>query len=184
MRRAACPRGSRLSSRAAALSGGGSTRRPRFRFVNVAEKAGLTRVLLAGRPDKDHLLDSAGAGVAFLDYDRDGRLDVYVANGWRLEGNRVVERGKNALYRGLPDRTFRDVTDEAGVGGEGEWGAGVTVADYDGDGWPDIFLTNFGRERPVPQSRQRPLPERGPGSGSGIAGLEHRGRLLRRGGRR
>ncbi len=118
---------------------------PRFRFQDVAEKSGLTRVLLAGRPDKDHLLDSAGAGVAFLDYDRDGRLDVYVANGWRLEGNRVVERGRNALYRGLPDRTFRDVTEEAGVGGEGEWGAGVTVADYDGDGWPDIFLTNFGR---------------------------------------
>ena len=117
---------------------------PRFRFVDVAEKAGLTRVLLAGRPDKDHLLDSAGAGVAFLDYDRDGRLDVYLVNGWRLEGTRVAERGRNALYRGLPDGTFKDVTDEAGVDGEGQWGAGVAVADYDGDGWPDLFVTNFG----------------------------------------
>jgi hypothetical protein len=130
---------------ASGVPGRGLRAASRFRFVNVAEKAGITRVLLAGRPDKDHLLDSAGAGVAFLDYDRDGRLDVYVANGWRLDGNRVGERGKNALYRGLPDRTFRDVTEEAGVGGEGEWGAGVTVADYDGDSWPDIFLTNFGR---------------------------------------
>ena len=117
---------------------------PRFRFVGVAEGAGLTRVTAFGRPAKDHLLDSAGAGIAFLDYDRDGRLDVYVVNGWRLDGSRVVEKGKNALYRGLPDGTFRDVTDEAGVGGEAEWGAGVTVADYDGDGWPDLLVTNFG----------------------------------------
>ena len=97
---------------------------PRFRFVDVAQKSGLTRVLLAGRPEKDHLLDSAGAGVAFLDYDRDGRLDVYLVNGWRLEGNHVGERGRNALYRGQADGTFKDVTDEAGVGGEGQWGAG------------------------------------------------------------
>jgi hypothetical protein len=117
----------------------------RFRFVDVAAAVGLTRPLLAGRPGKDHLLDSAGAGVAFLDYDRDGRLDIYLVNGWRLDGSRVVERGRNALYRGLSDGTFRDVTDEAGVGGEGEWGTGVAVADYDGDGWPDIFVTAFGR---------------------------------------
>jgi hypothetical protein len=59
-------------------------------------------VLDAGRPAKDRLLDSAGAGAAFLDYDKDGRLDVYLANGWRLEGAQVVERGKNALYHQRP----------------------------------------------------------------------------------
>jgi enediyne biosynthesis protein E4 len=117
----------------------------RFRFVDVAAAAGLTRTYLAGRPGKDHLLDSAGAGVAFLDYDRDGRLDIYLPNGWRLDGSRVVERGVNALYRGLPDGTFRDVTAEAGAGGEGEWGDGVVAADYDGDGWTDLLVTNFGR---------------------------------------
>jgi hypothetical protein len=118
---------------------------PRFRFVDVAAKAGITRVLLAGRPGKDHLLDSSGGGAAFLDYDRDGRLDIYLVNGWRLDGSRVVERGRNALYHGRPDGTFEDVTDAAGVGGEGQWAQGVAVADYDADGWPDILVTCFGR---------------------------------------
>ncbi len=115
-----------------------------FQFADVAASSGLTRVLLAGRPDKDHLLDSAGAGAAFLDYDHDGRLDVYLVNSWRLDGASVAERGRNALYRGLPDGTFRDVTDSAGVGGEGRWGTGVVAADYDADGWPDLFVTAFG----------------------------------------
>ena len=116
-----------------------------FHFVDVAARVGLTRVLEAGRPGKDHLLDSAGAGAAFLDFDKDGRLDVYLVNGWRLEGDRVVERGRNALYHQRADGTFEDVTDRAGVAGEGEWGSGAFVADFDNDGWPDIFVTNFGR---------------------------------------
>jgi enediyne biosynthesis protein E4 len=115
-----------------------------FRFVDVAPRLGLSRVLEAGRPGKDHLLDSAGAGAAFLDFDKDGRLDVYLVNGWRLDGDRVVERGRNALYRQLADGTFEDVTDRAGVGGEGQWGSGAFVADFDNDGWPDILVTNFG----------------------------------------
>ncbi|MFI4946878.1 MAG: FG-GAP repeat domain-containing protein, partial [Burkholderiales bacterium] len=117
----------------------------RFRLVDVAAKAGITRVLLAGRPDKDHLLDSSGGGAAFLDYDRDGRLDVYLVNGWRLEGSKVVEKGRNALYHGKADGSFEDVTDAAGVSGEGQWAQGVAVADYDKDGWPDILVTTFGR---------------------------------------
>jgi hypothetical protein len=117
----------------------------RFHFVDVAPRLGLDRVLEAGRPGKDHLLDSAGAGAAFLDYDKDGRLDLYLANGWRLDGERVVARGRGALYHQRADGTFEDATDVAGVGGEGEWGAGVAVADYDNDGWADILVTSFGR---------------------------------------
>jgi len=116
-----------------------------FHFVDVAPRLGVDRVLLAGRPEKDHLLDSAGSGAAFLDYDGDGRLDIYLVNGWRLDGSKVVERGRNALYRQRADGSFVDVTEEAGVGGEGQWAAGVAVADYDNDGRPDILVTNFGR---------------------------------------
>jgi hypothetical protein len=116
-----------------------------FIFVDVAPRVGLSRTLLSGRPGKDHLLDSAGAGAAWLDYDRDGRLDLFLPNGWRLDGSRVVERGRHALYRGLADGSFRDVSDEAGVNGDGRWGSGAFVADYDGDGWPDILVTAFGR---------------------------------------
>jgi hypothetical protein len=113
--------------------------------VDVAPRRGLTRVLEAGRPAKDHLLDSAGAGAAFLDYDKDGRLDVYLPNGWRLDGPRIVARGRSALYRQRADGSFEDVTDAAGVGGDGQWTTGVTVADYDNDGGSDIFVTSFGR---------------------------------------
>jgi hypothetical protein len=115
-----------------------------FRFVDVAREAGVDRVMLAGRPGKDHLLDSTGCGCAWLDFDRDGRLDLYLVNGWKLDGSRVVEKGRNALYRNRGDGTFEDVTDRAGVGGGGTWGSGVAVADYDDDGWPDLFVTSFG----------------------------------------
>jgi len=114
-----------------------------FHFVDVAAESGLTEVLWCGRAGKDHLLDSAGTGAAFLDYDRDGRLDIYLVNAWRLDGSEVVLKGRNILYRGLPDGSFRDVTNEAKVGGEGHWGCGVFAADYDADGWTDLLVTNF-----------------------------------------
>ncbi len=117
---------------------------PRFRFVDVASQAGLTAVTHAGRPGKDHLLDSAGTGAAWLDYDRDGHLDAYVVSGWKLSGDEVLDTGRHALYRNRGDGTFEDVTSRAGVSGEGHWGSGVAVADYDQDGWPDILVTDFG----------------------------------------
>jgi hypothetical protein len=90
--------------------------------VDVAARVGLTRVLEAGRPGKDHLLDSAGAGAAFLDFDKDGRLDIYLVNGWRLEGDRVPARGRNALYHQRADGTFEDVTDRRRSGGRRRMG--------------------------------------------------------------
>ncbi len=115
-----------------------------FVFVNVAREVGLVRVSHAGRPGKDHLLDSAGTGVAWLDYDQDGLLDAYVLNGWALAGDQVQERGRYGLYRNTGQGTFEDVTAGAGVGGGGHWGSGVAVADYDRDGLPDLLVTTFG----------------------------------------
>jgi len=117
---------------------------PHFVFVDVSRQSGLSRVLLAGRPDKDHLLDSAGSGVAWLDYDRDGLLDCFIPNGWKLRGREVFEKGRYALYRNLGNGTFQDVTDRAGVGGGSLWADGIAVADFDNDGWPDILVTRFG----------------------------------------
>ncbi len=115
-----------------------------FRFVDAAAESGLTGLTLAGRPEKDHLLDSAGTGAAWLDFDRDGLLDIYIVNGWKLSGNQIVEKGPNRLYRNRGDGTFQDVTKRAGVADTEHWGSGVAVADYDDDGWDDILVTNFG----------------------------------------
>ena len=67
-------------------------------------------MILAGRPEKDHLLDSAGTGAAWIDYDRDGFVDLYIVNSWRMSGSTITEKGKNALYRNRGDGTFEDVT--------------------------------------------------------------------------
>jgi hypothetical protein len=112
-------------------------------FVDTAREAGLLQPTWCGRVDKPHILESGGTGLAFLDYDGDEDLDLYLVNGWRLDGADVIERGRNALYRNRGDGTFEDVTDEAGVGDDG-WGCGVGVGDYDGDGHPDVFVANFG----------------------------------------
>ena len=86
-----------------------------------------------------------GSGVAFLDYNNDGLLDIYLVNGGAVPGHPAPGPIRNALYRNNGDGTFTDVTDEAGVGGNGHYGMGVAAADYDGDGWTDLFVTTFGR---------------------------------------
>jgi hypothetical protein len=89
-----------------------------------------------------------GTGAAFVDYDEDGRLDVYLVNGWALdeEPPRVRTKGRNVLYRNRGDGTFEDVTRKAGVSDE-SWGCGVCAGDYDQDGHIDLFVTNFGPDR-------------------------------------
>ena len=117
-------------------------------FVDVAARAGLTTVLHGGGPDKDHILESVGSGCAFVDYDGDGRLDVYLVNAWALDENpsRVRLKGRNALYRNQGDGTFEEVTARAGVADE-SWGCGVAVGDFDNDGRVDLYVTNFGPNR-------------------------------------
>jgi len=114
-----------------------------LRFVDVAEQGAVTTRTWCGREEKPHILESNGTGLALFDYDRDGDLDLYLVNGWRLEGNRVVEKGRDALYRNRGDGVFEEVSAAAGLGQQG-WGSGVATGDVDGDGLTDLFITNFG----------------------------------------
>ncbi len=130
----------------ALLIGGGCGGReapppPLFHFTEET----VPTVVWCGRKEKPHLLESGGSGLALFDCDNDGDLDLYVVNGWRLDGEKVALRGRNALWRNKGDGTFEDVTDAAGVGDDG-WGCGVAVGDVDNDGDKDLFVTNFGKD--------------------------------------
>ena len=113
-------------------------------FVDVAKQAGLDMVFVNGRPGKkEYVIEANGTGVAFLDYNNDGLLDVFLVNSFRLEGFAGGELPTNHLYRNDGNGKFTDVTREAGVGKFG-WGNGVCGGDYDNDGHTDLFVTYWG----------------------------------------
>jgi hypothetical protein len=117
-------------------------------FQNVAKQAGLTVWHhTMGTPQKRHIIETNGSGVALLDYDNDGWLDIYLVSGSTYE----AEQGKApaphaALFHNNHDGTFTDVAAKAGVTND-RWGFGVAIGDYDNDGWPDMYVTNFGKNR-------------------------------------
>src|SRR5262245_36043455 len=121
---------------------GALEQQPKIYFEDVSEKSGLKleRVTSA---EKRYLIETMGGGVAFLDYDRDGWLDVYLTNAPTLQSFKSGRLPANRLYRNNHDGTFTDVSEKAGVAFRG-WSMGVSVADYNNDGFPDIYLTNFG----------------------------------------
>jgi hypothetical protein len=122
----------------AALPAGGPT------FADVAQPAGLTHRTVFGGTDKNtYILETTGTGVAFLDYDNDGILDLFFVNGTTLAGTPPGAAHAH-LYHGNGDGTFTDVTEKAGVARSG-WGQGVAAGDYDNDGFVDLYLTFFGR---------------------------------------
>jgi enediyne biosynthesis protein E4 len=97
-----------------------------------------------GRSAQAYLPETTGAGCAFVDYDNDGWMDIYLVNSGRCDFYNPSPPLHNALYRNNRDGTFTDVTEKAGVAGGG-YGMGVAVGDYDGDGFQDLYVTQYGR---------------------------------------
>jgi hypothetical protein len=111
-------------------------------FTDVAAHAGLTESIIYGGVDKkDYIIETVGCGVAFLDYDNDGWLDIFLLSGTRLEG--PPKGATNRLYRNNRDGTFTDVTAHAGLTHVG-WASSLTVGDYNNDGFEDLFITYYG----------------------------------------
>jgi hypothetical protein len=114
-------------------------------FTDIAEVAGLHAPTIYGGIDhKKYILEANGCGCAFIDYDNDGWMDIFLLCGTRLEG--APPEATNRLYKNNRDGTFTDVTDKAGLRAAG-WANGVCIADYDNDGFDDIFCTYFGQNR-------------------------------------
>lgn len=117
-------------------------------FVDDSETSGLASwTHTMGSPDQKYIIDVNGSGVCLLDYDNDGWLDIYLVNGSTYD----AVSGKTtpphaALFRNNHDGTFTDVAEQAGVAND-RWGFGCAVGDYNNDGWPDLYVTNYGKNR-------------------------------------
>jgi len=118
---------------------------PQFPFEEILpEKSGIRWVHSNGKSSKKYLPETSGAGCAFLDYDNNGWMDIYLVNSGKCDFFTPNPPLRNALYRNNRDGTFTDVTEKAGVAAGG-FGQGVAVGDYDGDGFPDLYVTQYGR---------------------------------------
>jgi len=130
------------------ITAGGFVKTGPILFQDVAAQAGLTKWQhTMGTPEKSYIPETIGSGVGLIDYDNDGWLDIYLVNGSTFD----AESGKSvsphaALFHNNHDGTFTDVAAKAGVTND-RWGFGAAVADYDNDGWPDIYVSNWGKSR-------------------------------------
>jgi len=114
---------------------------------DVAELAGIGLTLTSGSPEKNYILEVYGSGCVWFDYNNDGYVDLYIVNGSTVENilhpSSAKARPHNYLFRNNGDGTFTDVTSAAGVQGHG-WGFGGVAADYNNDGFVDLFIYNYG----------------------------------------
>jgi len=117
-------------------------------FEDITQKSGLaTWHHTMGTPDKQFIIEANGSGVGLIDYDNDGWLDIYLVNGSIYDAlNGKATPPHAALFHNNHDGTFTDVAAKAGVTND-RWGFGVAIGDYDNDGWPDIFVGNYGKNR-------------------------------------
>jgi hypothetical protein len=114
-------------------------------FRDVTSRSGINAYITSGGPKKSYVLEVNGSGACWIDFDKDGWIDLYLVNGSSVDAlqGRIRRQYTNHLYRNNRDGTFRDVTASAGVAGRG-WGFGCVAADYDNDGDTDLFVTNLG----------------------------------------
>jgi hypothetical protein len=114
-------------------------------FVDVAGAAGITFQHDNAASAEKYLIETMGSGCGWIDYDQNGLMDLYLANGAATRLYTPKHALRSALYRNNGDGTFTDVTAKAGVGAEGLFGMGVAVGDYNNDGFPDLFVLGYGR---------------------------------------
>jgi enediyne biosynthesis protein E4 len=139
----------RLMAGTAALSGAsriaGGAGSPSYPFTEIpASASGITWTHSSGHSAEKYLPESTGAGCAFLDFDNDGWMDIYLVNSGPCDFYTPPHPLRNALYRNNRDGTFTDVTEKAGVAAGG-YGMGAAVGDYNADGFPDLYVTQYGR---------------------------------------
>ncbi|HTD96880.1 MAG TPA: CRTAC1 family protein [Edaphobacter sp.] len=130
------------------ITAGGFVKTGPIFFQDIAQKAGLTTWKhIMGTPQKHFIIEANGSGVGLIDYDNDGWLDIYLVSGSTFEAMAGKAPAPHAaLFHNNHDGTFTNVAEKAGVTNE-RWGVGIAIADYDNDGWPDIYVTNFGKNR-------------------------------------
>ncbi|HXE91672.1 MAG TPA: CRTAC1 family protein [Terriglobales bacterium] len=120
---------------------------PVAHFVDFGQQAGLDmQIIYGGKDTKKYIIETTGTGVALLDYDNDGWLDIFFVNGRTLEGTGPQSAPSNRLYRNLRNGKFAEVTNAAGLEAAG-WGQGACAGDYDNDGWQDLYVTYYGQNR-------------------------------------
>jgi hypothetical protein len=115
------------------------------RYADVRESARITFQQDATQTEEKYYLETMGTGVAWIDYDQDGLMDLYFVQSAATDLYRPPRPIRSALYHNNGDGTFTDVTEKAGVGGEGHYGQGVAVGDFDNDGYPDLYVTGYER---------------------------------------
>lgn len=137
-----------LDSEKRPITAGGFVKDGPVIFKDIAQQAGLTSWQhKMGTLEKKYILEEIGSGVALLDYDNDGWLDIYTVNGSTYDAmSGKTEPPHAALFHNNHDGTFTDVAAKAGVTND-RWGFGVAIGDYDNDGWPDIYVSNYGKNR-------------------------------------
>src|SRR5438128_2456157 len=113
------------------------------RYTDVRQAAGITFQQDSTQTEEKYYLETMGTGVAWLDYDQDGLMDLFFVQSAATDIYKPSHPLRCALYHNNGDGTFTDVTEKSGLGGEGHYGQGVAVGDFDNDGFPDLYVTGY-----------------------------------------